>query len=116
MFSSSNLIILSLIGGGVTILFNMLGGLPVLFLKNISRKLLDIGLGFAAGVMLTASFTSLILPGIEAGGLLPVVIGIFLGVIMVSLADRLMPHLHAIIGYEGLPHPNLKLSGSLQLP
>ncbi len=35
---------------------------------------------------------------------------------MVSLADRLIPHLHAIIGYEGLPHPNLKLSGSLQLP
>jgi len=86
----------------------MLGGLPVLFLKSISRKLLDIGLGFAAGVMLTASFTSLILPGIAAGGLLPVVIGIFLGVIMVSLADRLIPHLHAIIGYEGPPTSKFK--------
>ena len=47
---------------------NLLGAIPVLFMKKISQKLLDIGLGFAAGIMLGASFTSLIVPGIAYGG------------------------------------------------
>jgi ZIP family zinc transporter len=47
---------------------NLLGAIPVLFIKKISQKLLDIGLGFAAGIMLGASFTSLVVPGIAYGG------------------------------------------------
>jgi len=39
--------------------------------------------------MLAASFTSLIIPGIEIEGLLPVIIGIILGTVIVTLADRL---------------------------
>ncbi len=59
-------------------------------------------LGFAAGVMLTASFTSLILPGIAEGGLLPVVVGIALGALFLTMADRVIPHLHLERGREGL--------------
>ncbi|MEM0079686.1 MAG: ZIP family metal transporter [Nitrososphaerota archaeon] len=66
------------------------------------------GLGFAAGVMLAASFTSLILPGLEYGGLLPVIVGIFLGAFTVSLIDKILPHLHIIKGREGPSSKNLK--------
>jgi len=84
-------------------MLNAVGAVPVLFMKRISQRMLDIGLGFASGVMIAASFTSLILPGIEIGGVLPVLAGIILGTVAVSFADRVIPHMHRIIGMEGMP-------------
>ena len=52
--------------------------------------------------MLAASFTSLILPGVEYGGIIPVIIGMVLGVGVMDLGDRLIPHLHPGRGREGL--------------
>lgn len=46
-------------------LLTAVGALPVLFGHSISRRQNDVLLGFAAGVMLSASFFSLIMPGIE---------------------------------------------------
>ncbi|MQC26310.1 MAG: ZIP family metal transporter [Chloroflexi bacterium] len=80
----------------------MLGALLVLVWRKPSAKVLDIGLGFAAGVMLTASYTSLILPGIDYGGILPVLIGIALGALLIATADQWVPHQHAIKGREGI--------------
>ena len=68
--------------------------------KNVPRKLLDAMLGFAAGVMIAASFWSLLAPAIELseGGALPVwvppVIGFLAGGVFLRLLDRLLPHLH----------------------
>jgi len=74
--------------------------------KNVPRKLLDAMLGFAAGVMIAASFWSLLAPAIElseAGALpswVPPVIGFLVGGIFLRLLDRVLPHLH----------PGMKLS------
>jgi zinc transporter, ZIP family len=68
--------------------------------KNVPRKLLDAMLGFAAGVMIAASYWSLLAPAIdlsEAGNLpswVPPVIGFLLGGIFLRLLDRVLPHLH----------------------
>ena len=68
--------------------------------KNVPRGLLDSMLGFAAGVMIAASFWSLLAPAIELseGGVLPVwvppVVGFLAGGIFLRLLDRLLPHLH----------------------
>jgi zinc transporter, ZIP family len=68
--------------------------------KNVPRRLLDSMLGFAAGVMIAASFWSLLAPAIELseGGALPVwvppVVGFLAGGIFLRLLDRLLPHLH----------------------
>jgi ZIP family zinc transporter len=68
--------------------------------KSVPRRLLDAMLGFAAGVMIAASFWSLLAPAIELseGGPLPVwvppVIGFLLGGIFLRLLDRVLPHLH----------------------
>jgi ZIP family zinc transporter len=59
-------------------------------------------LGFAAGVMLAATFFSLLLPAIEAGGPWRAVVGLLLGVGLLIAADRLIPHLHFLHGREGL--------------
>ncbi|MFQ5657672.1 MAG: ZIP family metal transporter [Candidatus Methylomirabilales bacterium] len=97
-----------LIGGVVITLMNTIGALLVLVWRRPSERFLDCALGFAAGVMLTASFTSLILPGIEYGGIWPVLVGIAAGVLVLDLADRVLPHLHAVKGPEGRYTPRLK--------
>jgi ZIP family zinc transporter len=91
-----------LMGGLIITAMNMIGALAVLFVKKVSDRFLDVSLGFAAGVMLTASFTSLILPGVERGGILPVLAGIAIGALLLGIGDRVVPHLHAIKGKEGI--------------
>ena len=77
-----------------------LGASLVFGTKNVPRKLLDAMLGFAAGVMIAASFWSLLAPAIElsAEGALPEwvppVIGFLAGGVFLRLLDRLLPHLH----------------------
>ncbi len=104
----TNPVILGLIGGLIITVMNAVGALLVLFIANVSQKLLDALLGFAAGVMLTASFTSLILPGIEYGSLFSVMTGIIIGVAFLDLADHLIPHMHFIMGEEGGHSKRLK--------
>lgn len=79
------------------------GALPVLFGSSISKKLNDALLGFAAGVMLAASFFSLIIPGIEVahdrfgGRVIPAAIaaiGVSLGVFFMAMLNERVPHEH----------------------
>jgi ZIP family zinc transporter len=77
-----------------------LGAGMVFFFKNINRKILDGMLGFAGGVMIAASFWSLLEPSITmAAGMgmppwLPAAGGFLLGGFFLRLVDRLLPHLH----------------------
>jgi ZIP family zinc transporter len=91
-------------------LLTALGAVPVLFGTRITPRLNDMLLGFAAGVMLAASFFSLIIPGLEAAralygpGLLPGLIaigGIMLGGGMIALLNETIPHEHFFQGREG---------------
>lgn len=94
--------LLGLLGGLAITFLNTVGALLVLLWPRPSVRTLNVMLGFAAGVMLTASFTSLILPGIREGGLLPVTVGLALGAVFLSATDRLVPHLHLERGREGI--------------
>jgi ZIP family zinc transporter len=99
--SNGNPIWMGLIGGLIITMFNTVGALAVLVWRRPSQKFLDTALGFAAGVMLTASFTSLILPGIAHGGIWPVIIGMAIGALFLDQADHWLPHMHMIMGREG---------------
>ena len=72
----------------------------VFFFKEVDRKILDAMLGFAAGVMIAASFWSLLAPAIEhsdgtvLNGILPVLVGFLLGGVCRRIIDRVLPHLH----------------------
>lgn len=90
-----------LVAGFFIVLMNLVGALIVLLTPKPSERVMDALLGFAAGVMLTASFTSLILPGIELGGIFPVIAGLALGTLAMDAADHLVPHHHVFIGREG---------------
>jgi ZIP family zinc transporter len=81
-----------------------LGGVPLLFWrKDVPRRLSDLMLGFAAGVMLAATAFSLLVPALEQGGLIPGVGGVVVGALFLYALDRLVPHVHPALGrQEGL--------------
>lgn len=76
------------------------GAALVVFTKTVNARLMDSMLGFAAGVMIAASFWSLLAPGIEMAeqmGFNPwltATIGFMGGGVFMRLADRILPHLH----------------------
>ena len=77
-----------------------LGAALVFFFKTINRSVLNGMLGFASGVMIAASFWSLLAPAIEmaeragGSGTLPAVTGFLAGGGFLWLSDKLLPHLH----------------------
>jgi len=77
-----------------------LGASMVLLVKNVNRRLLDGMLGFAAGVMIAASYWSLLAPAIEMSrekGIppwAPPALGFLLGAVVLRGIDRILPHLH----------------------
>jgi len=79
------------------------GALPVLFTKKVSDKLLDVMLGFSAGVMLAATAFSLIVPAIDLSSPWVAAFGISLGAIILYLIDRFIPHFHPALVPEGPP-------------
>ncbi|GGN12707.1 ZIP family metal transporter [Halarchaeum nitratireducens] len=95
--AGSNPIVQAFVGGLVIAALNLVGALGIIVWRDPSERALDGALGFAAGVMLAASFTSLILPGIDAGGLVPVLVGLVLGVLLLDRADRWVPHVHVLV-------------------
>ncbi|ELZ47278.1 zinc transporter [Halorubrum coriense DSM 10284] len=90
----------ALLGGVVIAAMNLLGASLVLVWRHPSRRALNGMLGFAAGVMLAAAFTSLILPGIEeysGGNPVPTLVGVGLGALFLDRADALVPHAHYLL-------------------
>ena len=81
-----------------------LGSAMVFFFKSIDRKVLDGMLGFAGGVMIAASFWSLLAPSIEMAesmGItpwLPALVGFLSGGAFLKIVDKVLPHLH--IGFD----------------
>ena len=83
--------------GGATVFGALIG----FIFKKISHRFSDIVLSFAAGVMLAAAVLGLIIPSLEYGGkygILITVAGIFAGAVCLNIIDKLVPHLHKIIG------------------
>jgi ZIP family zinc transporter len=104
------MVLLTALGvGGATVFGSLIGFL----FKNISHKFSDIVLSFAAGVMLAAAVLGLILPSLEYGGdfgILITIVGIFAGALCLNLIDKLVPHLHKLVGPDLEPHNNANLS------
>ena len=103
------MVLLTALGvGGATIFGSVMG----FAFKNISHRFSDIVLSFAAGVMLSAAVLGLILPSLSYGGrfgILITVAGIFAGALCLNLIDKLVPHLHRLMGTETEEHRSYSL-------
>ncbi len=104
------IVLLTALGvGGATVIGAVIG----FAFKKASHKFSDIVLSFAAGVMLAAAVLGLILPSLESGGklgLLITIAGIFAGAVCLNLIDKLVPHLHKMVGTDSEEHENKSLS------
>lgn len=98
-----NPVMQAFIASSFTWLLTAFGSSIVFLTKKMSRKLLDSMLGFAAGIMISASFWSLLLPSVEMMegknfSWLPALMGFLLGGLFILIMDKILPHLH--FGYE----------------
>lgn len=89
-----------------------LGAAAVFTTRSVNRRVLDAMLGFAAGVMIAASYWSLLAPAIEMSqeksipAWIPAASGFAMGAVFLWLIDKLLPHLHLglpLEDAEGLP-------------
>ncbi|MBQ8624319.1 MAG: ZIP family metal transporter [Oscillospiraceae bacterium] len=94
------IVLLTALGvGGATVLGAAIGFL----FKASSRRVSDIILSVAAGVMLSAAMTGLILPSLEYGGrfaLLTTIAGVFTGAVLLDLMNRAVPHICKASGVD----------------
>ena len=99
-FESINPILAALYATLFTWFLTALGASFVFFFKNMNRVVLDGMLGFTGGVMVAASFWSLLSPAIEMSGgegflkVIPAAVGFFLGAFFIFGLDKILPHLH----------------------
>ena len=109
------MVFLTALGVGAS---TVVGSLIGFAFKTVTHKFSDVVLSCAAGVMLAAAVFGLIEPSFGYGkdaygvgwGLAIVVIGVFVGALCLNLTDKLVPHLHRMVGSEIEPHNNANLS------
>lgn len=95
--------------GGATLIGSIIG----IAFKKLSHKFSVLILSFAAGVMLSAAVLGLILPSLDYGGkwgILITVAGIFVGAVTLNIIDKLVPHLHRMVGVETESHNATNIS------
>jgi len=117
-FITQPAILQALYGGLFTWILTAIGAALVFLFNKSNRKILDISLGFTGGVMIAASFWSLLSPAIsyvemqneygisEMPPFLPPAIGFFLGALFLYILDKYIPHLHLFAKKdeaEGIP-------------
>lgn len=104
----------ALVAGIFTWSVTAAGAAAVFTTKKVSQKILDSMLGFAGGVMIAASFWSLLAPAIEMSQdhyiapWIPAAVGFLLGTIFLRLIDKILPHLH--IGFPTEEAEGIKTS------
>lgn len=109
-----NPVLLALFATLFTWAVTALGAALVFFFKTINQKILNSMLGFASGVMIAASFWSLLNPAIDmsidmgVSPLIPAITGFLGGGLFLFLVDRLLPHLH--LGLENSQAEGIKTS------
>ncbi len=125
--SQNNPIIQALYAGLFTWILTACGAGLVFFFKSSNRKLLDTSLGFTGGVMIAASFWSLLSPAIEyvelqnelglssTPGWLPPAVGFFAGALFLYFIDKLIPHLHLFAKEDEVEGPKTDLKKTVLL-
>ena len=119
--SQSSPIAQALFAGLFTWVLTAIGASLVFLFKSTNRKFLDAALGFTGGVMIAASFWSLLSPAINAveiqndlgysnlPSFLPPAIGFFLGAVFMFFLDKSIPHLHIFGKIEEAEGPKTDL-------
>ncbi len=114
--ASHDPIVIALLMSTLAMISTIIGALPVLLIRvrrsGSIEDLIDIGLGFSSGVMIVASFTSLLLPSIEEGGFEVTLAGFLLGAAAIAIVNEVTPHEHIFKGFEGWRNARSKIKAA----
>ena len=105
-FKNLHPVLQALIAGCFTWSLTAVGAAVVFLSKGLNRKFMDASLGFAAGIMLSATFWGLILPSVKLScrmgnmAWIPPTLGFIIGGIFMRITDRIIPHLHIYLPLE----------------
>lgn len=100
--TGGNPVIAGIMAGAFIMITTSLGAAAIFLFSGRRRISFHLSMSFAAGIMLAASFTSLILPAIDMAGFIPTVAsGILMGFLVLIAVERALPHEHLVLGYEG---------------
>lgn len=80
-------------GSFISAMATVLGAVPLLFVKTLSEKWKDILIAFTAGIMVSASTFGLMPQSLQEGGIIPLTIGLLLGIITLDLIEKNIPHI-----------------------
>lgn len=81
----------ALIGSFISAMATVLGAVPLLFVKSLSEKWKDILIAFTAGIMVSASTFGLLPQALKESGLIPLTLGLLIGVIALDLIEKIYP-------------------------
>lgn len=98
---TDSIIVQSFLAACIGFILTVVGALPVLAGVKMGDAITVYGMGFAAGVMTSASFTSLLIPAVEIGGIAPAATGFLVGAFIVHAVNMVLPHEHLVKGFEG---------------
>ena len=109
-FQQQHVVVQALIATLFTWFVTAAGAAVVLFTKRFDQKIMDGMLGLSAGVMIAASYWSLLAPAIEMSGgdWMPATVGFLAGGLCLYLVDKILPHLH--LGLEVSEAEGIKTS------
>ena len=110
-----NLFLITAAAVGISTVFGTVFGVLI---RKIPHKYNDLILGGASGIMLAAAILGLIVPAMEgpAKSALPMTIGgVFAGALLVSILDKITPHLHKLAGLDQEEHVNNSGTGKILL-
>ncbi|TYP70571.1 ZIP family metal transporter [Paenibacillus methanolicus] len=85
----------ALIGSFISAMATVLGAAPIFFIRKLSEKWKDILIAFTAGIMVSASTFGLMPQAIEESGILALTIGIGLGIFILDMIEKNIPHVDA---------------------
>ncbi|SFC55573.1 zinc transporter, ZIP family [Halobiforma haloterrestris] len=85
-----------------------IGAIPTLYAERVSHRVYDSAVGFAAGIMIGAAVFALIVPGLEYGSPIEIVVGLALGTLFLLVVNAWLPHLHL----DDPDEPNQPLEGT----
>lgn len=124
-FTDLSPILQALAATAFTWFLTALGAASVFLTKNVNQKVLDGMLGFAAGVMIAASFWSLLVPALDLAEVqetitgipswVPVAVEFSLGGLFIRIIDRILPHLHLELPVSDSEGPKTSLPRSTLL-
>ncbi|MGG1879168.1 MULTISPECIES: ZIP family metal transporter [Paenibacillus] len=83
----------ALLGSLISAMATVLGAVPLLFVKTLSEKWKDILIAFTAGIMVSASTFGLMPQALEESGMIPLTIGLLVGILVLDLIERNIPHI-----------------------